>query len=414
MAGAKIAGRHALQPRRDREERRPSRKGLGGKRRSSRKARQARRMRKEDDDDSPAAPTRRPVKNPAAWIEGNISLEIQELTDATEIPTYMNVHYKIALIHHIYWMANNHTVEFTLLGFSEFQKDSVSLFVFFFTIYTLSLMANIFIIIVIQRDSRLSSPMYYFLANLSFIDICFSTVTVPRMLSDLLTQKRVISSPACFCQMYFSVAIGITEIFIITVMAYDRQVAICNPLRYHQVMNRSVRIGLMAGSWVIAWCHSLLHTIPIARMPYCGNNRIHHFFCDIAAILKIACGDKSAEELVIFTEGTMVIVVPSLFVVVSYIRIISSKIQLRSTEGRRRAFSTCSSHLTVVFLFFGTVIFIYFRPTSSYALNYDRILSVIYTVITPLLNPIIYCLQNKEVKAAIGALLQRKRFSKKH
>ncbi|XP_069068350.1 olfactory receptor 5F1-like [Pleurodeles waltl] len=324
-------------------------------------------------------------------------------------------YWKVQQIPPIYWMEKkNHTVKFMLLGFSDFQQESVSLFLFFFTVYTLSLMANIVIIIVIQQDSRLSSPMYFFLANLSFIDICFSTVTVPRMLSDLLTKKRVISSLACFSQMYFSVAVGITEIFIITVMAYDRQVAICNPLRYHQVMNRSARIGLIAGSWVIAWCHSLLHTIPISRMPYCGDNHIHHFFCDIAAILKIACGDKSENELVIFTEGTMVIVVPSLFVVVSYIRIISSIIKLRSVEGQRRAFSTCSSHLTVVFLFFGTVIFIYFRPTSRYALNYDRILSVIYTVITPLLNPIIYCLQNKEVKGAIRALIQRKTFSPKN
>ncbi|XP_078518745.1 olfactory receptor 1f45-like [Lissotriton helveticus] len=302
---------------------------------------------------------------------------------------------------------NNQTMEFILLGFTDHPQKSIGMFLLFLIIYVITLIGNIIIMMVIRCEPDLDTPMYFFISNLSFVDICFTTVTVPRLLANILMEVRSISFAACFTQMYFFVALGITESFILAAMAYDRWVAICKPLRYTEVMNPRLCKGLVAGSWLTASLHSLLHSITISKLSYCADNRIHHFFCDMTALLKLSCSNTSNNELLIFTEGSLVIMSPFVFILVSYVIIVSSILRLYSGEGRRRTFSTCSSHLTVVSLFYGTIIFIYFRPTLSYSLQYDRIVSVVYSIITPMLNPFIYSLRNKEVREAVRKITQR-------
>ncbi|XP_069068346.1 olfactory receptor 1f45-like [Pleurodeles waltl] len=302
---------------------------------------------------------------------------------------------------------NNQTIEFILLGFTDQQQKSVGMFLLFLIIYIITLIGNIIIMVVIRGEPELHTPMYFFISNLSFVDICFTTVTVPRLLANFLMEVKSISFTGCFMQMYFFVALGITESFILAVMAYDRWVAICKPLHYTEVMSPLFCKGLVAGAWLAASLHSLLHCITISKLSYCSDNHIHHFFCDMTALLKLSCSDTSTNELIIFTEGSLVIMSPFVFILVSYIIIVSSILRLYSGEGRWQTFSTCSSHLTVVSLFYCTIIFIYFRPTLSYSLQYDRIVSVVYSIITPMLNPFIYSLRNKEVREALRKAIQR-------
>ncbi|XP_069502612.1 olfactory receptor 1f45-like [Ambystoma mexicanum] len=306
----------------------------------------------------------------------------------------------------------NQTVEFILLGLSDHEQKSAGMFLLFLIIYIITLMGNFIIMVVIQCDPKLHTPMYFFISNLSLVDICFTTVTVPRLLASFLLGARSISFAACFAQMYFFVALGITESFILAVMAYDRWMAICKPLNYIEVMNPRLCSWLIAGSFLTAFLHSLLHVITISRLSYCGHSHIHHFFCDMTALLKLSCSDTTTNELLIFTEGSVVIMSPFVFILVSYVIIVSSLLRHYSGEGRWRMFSTCSSHLTVVSLFYGTIIFIYFRPTLNYSLQYDRIVSVVYAVITPMLNPFIYSLRNADVRGALKKVTHRIIFSK--
>ncbi|XP_030047870.1 olfactory receptor 1F1-like [Microcaecilia unicolor] len=297
--------------------------------------------------------------------------------------------------------------EFLLLGFSGFRHQQMALFMFFLALYTVAVVGNLSIMTTIWLDPRLHSPMYFFLGNLSLIDICFTSVTMPKLLLTLLTGDASISFIGCFCQMYFFVFLGVTEMFLLAAMAYDRYVAICDPLRYAALVSHKLCAALVASSWSAAALHSLLHIVIISHLSYCGRRRIHHFFCDMTALLKLSCSDTSTSELVIFTEGSLVIMSPFLFILSSYVVILSVILKIHSAEGRKKAFSTCSSHLTVVTLFYGTVIFIYFRPSSSYSDSYDRIVSVIYSVVTPMLNPFIYSLRNTEVKGALRKAASR-------
>ncbi|KAM4693083.1 olfactory receptor 1f45-like [Discoglossus pictus] len=300
----------------------------------------------------------------------------------------------------------NRTSDFLLLGFSDLHYNRVGLFSTFLSIYVLTWVGNILLLSVIRSAPELHTPMYFFLGNLSLVDVCFLTVTVPKLLSSVLHGVTSISFLGCFLQMFFFVSLGITEILLLAVMAFDRCLAICNPLRYTSLMNNKVCAILVSGCWVSAALHSFLHSYTISCLTYCHDRLIHHFFCDMTPLIKLSCSSTSTNELLIYTEGTLAIVIPFFFILVSYILIGRAIYQLKTTSSRSKAFSSCSSHLMVICLFYGTIIFIYFRPPSSYSPSYDRLVSLAYTVITPMLNPYIYSLRNREVKHSLRRSIQ--------
>ncbi|XP_069057878.1 olfactory receptor 1E16-like [Pleurodeles waltl] len=294
--------------------------------------------------------------------------------------------------------------EFILLGLSDRPELQILLFVMFLKMYLVTVLGNSVIIRAISTTPQLHTPMYFFLGNLSFVDMCFTSVTVPKLLVNILSEKKSISVAGCITQLSFFISLAGMECALLTVMAYDRYVAICSPLHYSMVMNRRMCLVLVAISWVTISVHSVLHSVLTSRLTFCGLNLIHHFFCDMTALLKLSCSDTTTNELVIFIEGPFSVAVPLGIVLVSYVRIIATILKMHSAEGRNKAFSTCSSHLIVVALYFGTIIFMYFRPTSSYSLDYDRVVSVMYTVVAPMLNPFIYSLRNSEVKGALASV----------
>ncbi|XP_029467927.1 olfactory receptor 1468-like [Rhinatrema bivittatum] len=298
--------------------------------------------------------------------------------------------------------------EFLLLGLTEHAELRGPLFVIFLAMYLMNLLGNGTMISVIAGNSQLHTPMYFFLCNLSFVDMCFSSVTVPKMLSNLISDKNIISFSECIAQLYFFIAFATTECVLLSVMAYDRYVAICNPLHYVTIMNKKVWASMLAASFIICFLHALLHTLLVYRLSFCSSNKIQHFFCDITPLLQLSCTDTSINELVIFTQGSLVVILPFLIILISYIRIINSILKIPSAGGRYKTFSTCSSHLTVVFLFYGTLTFMYFRPSSSYSLEKDKTTTVVYNVVSPMLNPFIYSLRNRDVKMALKKALKTK------
>ncbi|XP_063791844.1 olfactory receptor 1361-like [Pseudophryne corroboree] len=296
--------------------------------------------------------------------------------------------------------------EFFLLGLSRNQDQQMPLFALFLMMYLVTLSGNCLIMVAVTSDRRLHSPMYFFLGNLSFIDICFSSVTAPLMLANLL-QEKTISFKACMSQLFFLFCTASMECFVLAIMAYDRLVAISNPLRYLLIMDWKTCLALIVFSWSFTSLHSLLHICMVSSLKFCGPNKIHEYFCDLPPLLALACSDTSSYDLLVFTEGSLVTMSPFVFVVVSYCRILNIILKIRSTLGRHQAFSTCSSHLTSVGLFFGTIFFTYFRPSSSGSLEENRSVSVVYSVLTPLLNPFIYSLRNQQVKAALKKLYNK-------
>uniref|UniRef100_H0XDZ3 Olfactory receptor n=1 Tax=Otolemur garnettii TaxID=30611 RepID=H0XDZ3_OTOGA len=301
----------------------------------------------------------------------------------------------------------SHMTEFLLLGLTTNPKQQVWLFASFLAMYLVNVVGNLVIIAAIWENARLHTPMYFFLSNLSLVDICFTTVIVPQMLVNMLTQRKTILFAQCLTQMYFFVAFGITDSFLLAAMAMDRYVAICNPLRYATTMSRRRCLLLVMASWTVSHLHSLTHTILMAHLSFCGPNIIHHFFCDVQPLLMLSCSDTSANELLAFTEGSFVIMSPFIFIIISYFYITRAVLRLPSGGGRYKVFSTCGSHLTVVALFYGTIISVYIRPSSTYSVTKDRVVTVIYTIVTPMLNPFIYSLRNKDMKQALRSLTKR-------
>ncbi|XP_067411450.1 olfactory receptor 10C1-like [Emydura macquarii macquarii] len=291
--------------------------------------------------------------------------------------------------------------EFVILGFSNHLHMAHLLFLLFVCIYFITVLGNILIILIIKVDPALHTPMYFFLRNLSFLEICYTSVTLPKMLANLLSEDKTISFVGCAAQMYFFLVFGATECCLLAVMAYDHYSAIRNPLRYVDIMNKRVCIQLAAGSWICGSLAALGHTVFIFTRSFCGSNVINHFFCEIQPVLMLVCGGTYWNEVQIIVAAAFLIMMPFMLILVSYIRIISTILKMKSAKGRHRAFSTCSSHLTVVALFYGTAVFIHIRPKSSYSLDVDKFLSLLYSVVTPILNPIIYSLRNKDVKGAI-------------
>ncbi|XP_053330060.1 olfactory receptor 1L4-like [Spea bombifrons] len=297
---------------------------------------------------------------------------------------------------------------FTLLGLSEKPYLRLPLFSVFLVAYILCVVGNSLISILILTQPQLHSPMYILLGNLSLVDICLTSLTIPRALCGFLSGNPSISYSGCFLQLFLFHMVGNMDSFLLAVMALDRYAAVCQPLRYSSIMSRRTRFCLVSTSWFIASLHSTLFTAMTSTLSYC-DWVVHHFFCDVPALLMLSCTDTYAQQMVVFIEGSLIVMGPMLFILGSYILIIRAVLKLRTSEGRRKAFSTCSSHLMVVILFYSSVIFMYFRPSILYSPTSDHIVSVVYSVITPMLNPFIYSLRNKEVKAAVKKAIGRSR-----
>uniref|UniRef100_A0A8D0L7B7 Olfactory receptor n=1 Tax=Sphenodon punctatus TaxID=8508 RepID=A0A8D0L7B7_SPHPU len=282
-------------------------------------------------------------------------------------------------------------------------------FLLFLAIYLLTLMGNLLILLTICFSPQLHSPMYYFLCELSLLDLCYSTTTVPKMLAGFLADSQTISYGSCVAQLFSFHFFGGTECFLLTVMAYDRYVAICDPLHYIAVMTKLVCMRLAAGTWLVGTLHSTLQTVLTFQLPYCGPNILDHYFCDVPPLLKVACADTSVNEVVIFANVGAVALSSLALIVSSYIRIVSTILQMHSEEGRKKAFSTCAAHLTVVFLLYIPCMLIYMQPASRHPVL--KAVAVFYTTVTPALNPIIYALRNEEIKKAVKKFTCKYMFS---
>ncbi|XP_074838277.1 olfactory receptor 10C1-like [Carettochelys insculpta] len=298
---------------------------------------------------------------------------------------------------------------FVFLGFSQDPATRAMLCVALSCIYTLSLMGNSIIILLTALDSTLHTPMYFFLWHLSVLEGCYISVTIPKMMANFLSEERTISFIGCALQMHFILSLGTAECYLLAAMAYDRYRAICSPLHYPVIMNPTACARMAAACWLCGVLMPMGKVIWIFSMPYCGPNEINHFFCDIHPVLRLACGDTSQSEVFIVLISFIITVFPFLTVLVSYACILSTVLKTTSSQGRHKAFSTCSSHLTVVVLFYGSACAMYLRPKSSHVADIDRVMALFYTIVTPTLNPIIYSLRNQEVKAALRRLRGRKR-----
>ncbi|XP_067388084.1 olfactory receptor 5J3-like [Emydura macquarii macquarii] len=301
--------------------------------------------------------------------------------------------------------------EFILLGFPDRPELQATFFLLFLVIYLITLMGNLGMIALIRMDSQLHTPMYFFLSHLSLVDACNSSVVIPKMLVNFLVDSKAISSISCAAQMYFFVFFATTDLLLLSVMAYDRYVAVCNPLLYTAVMSPRVCAQLVAGSYACSTVSSMIHTCFTFSMSFCGSNVISHFFCDIPPLLALSCSDTSINEMLLFILGSTEAAISLLIILVSYLYILAAILQIRSAKGRRKAFSTCTSHLTVVTMLYGSLSFMYLRPSSSYALDQDMGVSVFYTVLIPMLNPLIYSLRNTEVRDALRRVIGRKIFT---
>ncbi|XP_008692310.1 olfactory receptor 10AG1-like [Ursus maritimus] len=299
-------------------------------------------------------------------------------------------------------------IQFVLLGFSDLPSLQGLLFGVFSTIYIIILIGNSLIIIITRLDAALQTPMYFFLANFSSLEICYVSVTLPRILVNLWTQDRSISMLGCATQMCFFLMLGATECFLLAVMAYDRYAAICNPLHYPLIMNHKTCIQLAVGAWLSGIPVQIGQTCQIFSLHFCNSNQINHFFCDIPPILKLACGDTFVHEIAVYVVAMLFVAVPFMLILASYSKIISTILRLPTARGRAKAFSTCSSHLLVVLLFFGSATITYLRPKSNHSAGTDKLLSLFYTIVTPMFNPMIYSLRNKDVIAALKRLLLKK------
>ncbi|XP_004628480.1 olfactory receptor 1F12 [Octodon degus] len=295
--------------------------------------------------------------------------------------------------------------EFLLLGFSDWLEQQALLFALFLCLYLTGLFGNILILLVIGADHGLHTPMYFFLANLSFVDLCLASATVPKMLLNIQTQTQSISYPGCLAQMYFCMMFANMDNFLLTVMAYDRYVAICHPLHYSTIMTPHLCASLVATPWVIAILNPLLHTLMMARLHFCSANVIHHFFCDINSLLPLSCSDTSLNQLMVLAVVGLIFVVPSVGILGSYSRIVSAVMKVPSARGKLKAFSTCGSHLALVVLFYGAITGVYMTPLSNHSTEKDSAASVIFMVVAPVLNPFIYSLRNNELKGALKKIL---------
>ncbi|XP_077003469.1 olfactory receptor 8H1-like [Tamandua tetradactyla] len=307
---------------------------------------------------------------------------------------------------------NTNIHHFILMGLTESEEIRQVLFMVFFLIYVITLLGNAGVILIIHLDLQLHTPMYFFLGQLSFLDLCCSTVIMPKTLENLLNSSKHISFMGCFIQMYFFVFLGATEFFLLSSMAYDRYVAICNPLQYPVVMSMKLCCTLITGSYMIGFTDSLVNVLCTSHLHFCSSNVVYHFFCDIAPILALSCTDTYDTEIMIFILSSITVMVSLITISVSYGSILSTILKINSASGKQKAFSTCASHLLGVIIFFCTMIFTYLKPKKSYSLGRDQVASVFYTMVIPMLNPLIYSLRNREVKNAFMRVMQKREGSR--
>ncbi|XP_053451607.1 olfactory receptor 150-like [Nycticebus coucang] len=307
----------------------------------------------------------------------------------------------------------NHSLvtEFILAGLTEKPELQLPLFLLFLAIYMVTVLGNLGMITLIGLSSHLHTPMYYFLSSLSFIDLCHSTVITPKMLINFVSEKNTISYPACMTQLYFFLVFVISECHMLAAMAYDRYVAICNPLLYNVVMSYQVCSWLIVGVYIMGVVGATAHTACMLRVLFCKTDTINHYFCDLFPLLELSCSSTSINEVLVLCFSAFNILFPTLTILSSYIFIIASILRIRSTEGRSKAFSTCSSHISAVSVFFGSTAFMYLQPSSVSSMDQGKVSSVFYTIVVPMLNPLIYSLRNKDVKVALNKFFEKKMVS---
>ncbi|XP_030044254.1 olfactory receptor 5V1-like [Microcaecilia unicolor] len=298
--------------------------------------------------------------------------------------------------------------EFIILGFPEFPELQIPLFLLFLLVYLIILMGNLTIITVTCLDPHLHTPMYFFLCNLSFLDISYTSITVPKLLDILLRKKQRISAVGCFAQVYLFLFSLFEELLLLTVMAFDRYVAVCHPLRYTIIMNLRLCVLLAAGCWISGFLGPLSHAVLLPHLSYCRSKEINHFFCDLSALVKLSCTSTSTVDLMTYILAVTLDLPCFILTLTSYVYIISAILRIRSSEGRRKAFSTCSSHLTVVILFYGSVFCLYLRPTSMQSVDKNKFFALLYNILVPIFNPMIYSLKNKEVHRALRNTFKRR------
>ncbi|XP_070439998.1 putative olfactory receptor 2B8 [Equus przewalskii] len=295
---------------------------------------------------------------------------------------------------------------FILLGFSGRPQLETTLFVVILIIYFLSSLGNGTIILLSVLDPRLHTPLYFFLSNLSFMDLCLTTCTDPQTLANFKGKDKIITYGGCVTQLFISLGLGGTECVLLSVMAYDRYAAVCRPLHYMVIMHPQLCLQLTVTAWFTGFGSSVVQTALTMTLPLCGKNQVDHFFCEVPVMLKLACTDTSIHETEMFTVSVFFLVVPLSFILISYGHITSAVLKMKSAQGRRKAFGTCGSHLMVVIIFFGTLISMYLQPPSSYLKDMNKSIALFYTLVTPLLNPLIYSLRNKDVKGALRRLVR--------
>uniref|UniRef100_A0A8C3VRH4 Olfactory receptor n=1 Tax=Catagonus wagneri TaxID=51154 RepID=A0A8C3VRH4_9CETA len=300
--------------------------------------------------------------------------------------------------------------EFILAGLTEQPELQLPLFFLFLGIYVVTVVGNLGMITLIGLSSHLHTPMYYFLSSLSFIDLFHSTVITPKMLLNFVTEKNIISYSACMTQLYFFLLFAVAECYMLAAMAYDRYVAICSPLLYHVIMSHQACFSLIMGVYTISLVCAFSHTGCMLRVYFCKWDVINHYFCDLLPLLQLSCSSTYVNELLILCFGTLNIFAPILFILSSYTFIIASILRIHSTQGRSKAFSTCSSHMLVVVAFYASAAFMYLQPSSVSSMNQGKVSSVFYTIAVPMLNPLVYSLRNKDVSVALNKMLERKIF----
>ncbi|XP_054984727.1 olfactory receptor 1J4-like [Sorex araneus] len=302
--------------------------------------------------------------------------------------------------------------EFLLQGLPIPPEQQGWFLTLFLVIYLTTVLGNLLIVLLIRIDSRLHTPMYFFLSVLAFNDVFLSTVTVPKMLEDMQSNHKSISYSGCVSQMYFLIFFACTDNFILAVMAYDRYVAICQPLHYNIIMRKERCISLVAWSWIFSFSHALIHTLLLIQVSFCGDVTIPHFFCELTALLEVSCSDTSLNNLVIFIEGVIIVYIPFTFIMGSYICIWATVLKNPSAKKFFKVLSTCGSHLLVVALFYGTIAEVYFLPSPAMSGAKEIAASVMYMIVTPMLNPFIYSLRNRDIKQALLLFADKMMFFK--
>ncbi|XP_063785656.1 olfactory receptor 1468-like [Pseudophryne corroboree] len=294
-----------------------------------------------------------------------------------------------------------------LLGLQIPQSVTFLVFFLLFTVYFMTICGNLLIIVLVSHSKNLHSPMYFFLTHLSLSDILMATDILPSMLHAAMVKPNKISFTDCITQFYFFDVSETSECLLLTVMSYDRYLAICKPLHYHSLINTQLCLKMVIVTWILSFSVVLIHTLTITKLQFCGPDIIDHFFCDLAPLLELSCSDTSLVQLEVTCLSALLVVIPFLIIIISYVYIIAAILQIPSITGRQKAFSTCSSHLAVVSMYYGTLVCVYLVPDRRYSWKISKVLSLLYTVVTPLMNPIIYSLRNKELKKAVHKILNK-------